>query len=158
MAHIIAVMDKTDREIIAILRHSGRASVSEIAATLKLARATVRARIDRMLKRGDVLGFTVVLKADTAEQAVRGQMMIEIEGRGTERVIEQLSALASVRAIHTTNGRWDLIVELGAERLEGFDDALRQIRLIEGIAKSETNLLLATRKFARHTNDNPSSA
>ena len=44
------------------------------------------------------------------------------------------------------NGRWDLIAELRAESLEAFDRALGNIRLIDGIASTETSLLLSTHK------------
>jgi DNA-binding Lrp family transcriptional regulator len=51
-----------------------------------------------------------------------------------------------VRATHTTNGRWDVIVEIGTETLEALDKVLAQIRRFEGIAQSETSLLLNTWK------------
>jgi DNA-binding Lrp family transcriptional regulator len=51
-----------------------------------------------------------------------------------------------VLAIHSTNGRWDLIAEIGTPDLEAFDRTLSRIRLIEGISATETNLLLSTRK------------
>ncbi len=48
---------------------------------------------------------------------------------------------------HTTNGRCDIIAGLRADSLEDFDKVLRRIRLVEGIAHSETNLLLSTYKL-----------
>lgn len=139
-------MDKTDERLIAALRHDARASLSDLAVQLSLSRTTVRARIERLIRRGDILGFTVVLKQDTADDPVRGLMMIGIEGRGAGRIIRQLQGLREVRAIHSTNGRWDLIVELGTETLEALDAALARIRLFDGVATSETNLLLSTKK------------
>jgi DNA-binding Lrp family transcriptional regulator len=139
-------MDNTDKKLISILRHNGRASVSDLAATLHLSRATVRARVDRLLASGDVVGFTVVLKEDVAQDPVRALMMIGIEGRGTDRVIRQLTALPQVRALHSTNGRWDVIAELGTETLEALDDVLSRIRKFDGVSQSETSLLLSTRK------------
>ncbi len=139
-------MDKTDERLIAALRHDARASLSDLALQLKLSRTTVRARIERLQARGDILGFTVVLKEDTLRDPVRGLMMIGIEGRGTERVIRQLHGMSEVRAVHSTNGRWDVIVELGTETLEDLDAALTRIRKFDGITTSETSLLLATRK------------
>lgn len=139
-------MDKTDERLIAALRHNARASLSDLAIQLDLSRTTVRARIDRLHQRGDILGFTVVLKEDALRDPVRGLMMIGIEGRGTGRITRQLQGLAAVRAVHSTNGRWDLIVELGTETLEALDGALNKIRLLEGVSTSETSLLLATRK------------
>ncbi len=139
-------MDKTDERLIAALRHDARASLSSLALQLKLSRTTVRARIEKLEQRGDILGYTVVLKQDTLRDPVRGLMMIGIEGRGTTRITRALQGLAQVRAIHATNGRWDLIVELGTETLEALDSALARIRLFDGVATSETSLLLATRK------------
>ena len=48
---------------------------------------------------------------------------------------------------HTTNGRWDIVVELGVESLEAFDQALQRIQLTKGISNSETSLLLSTYKI-----------
>ncbi|AVO39556.1 Lrp/AsnC family transcriptional regulator [Pukyongiella litopenaei] len=139
-------MDKTDERLIAALRHDARASLSDLALQLNLSRTTVRSRIERLRQRGEILGFTVVLKGDTQPDPVRGLMMIGIEGRGTERIIRQLQGLTAVRAVHSTNGRWDVIVELGTETLEALDAALTRIRRLDGVSTSETSLLLATRK------------
>ena len=139
-------MDKTDERLVAALRHDARASLSDLALQLNLSRTTVRARIERLLQRGEILGFTVVLKADTLQDPVRGLMMIGIEGRGAARITRQLQGLREVRAIHSTNGRWDLIVELGTETLEELDHALARIRSMDGVQTSETNLLLSTKK------------
>ena len=139
-------MDKTDERLIAALRRNARASLSDLALELDLSRTTVRARIERLQLRGDVLGFTVVLKEDVLRDPVRGLMMLGIEGRGASRIVRQLQGIPEVRAIHTTNGRWDLIVELGTETLETLDAALAKIRTFDGVVSSETNLLLATKK------------
>ncbi|WP_353533990.1 Lrp/AsnC family transcriptional regulator [Cognatishimia sp. WU-CL00825] len=139
-------MDDIDRKLISELRHDARASLSDLALGLKVSRATVRARIDRLKQRGDIVGFSVVLKEDVQSDPVRGLMLIGIEGRGAERIVRQLNGMPAVRAVHSTNGRWDLIVELGTETLEALDKVLAQIRRLEGVTTSETNLLLATRK------------
>ena len=139
-------MDRTDKRLISILRHNGRASVSDLATMLSLSRATVRSRLDRLQASGDVVGFTVVLKEDVSRDPVRALMMIGIEGRGTDRVIRQLTSLPQVRALHSTNGRWDVIAELGTETLEALDDVLSRIRKFDGVSQSETSLLLSTRK------------
>lgn len=142
-------MDEHDRRLITLLRHNGRRSVSDLAQEMGLTRATVRARIERLERSGSIIGYTVVLRADEVDLPVRGIMMIEIEGRAADRVIGALGGFPEVSEIHTTNGRWDLIVELGAATLVAFDNVLRRIRLIDGITASETNLLLATPRSTR---------
>ncbi len=138
-------MDKTDHALIAALRRNARASVSELAADLGVTRATVRARLDRLIERGDIVGFTVVTRGENAPLPVRGMMLIQIEGKGTNRVTEQLKGMAEVQVIHTTSGRWDLIIELGTQSLPELDSVLSRIRMIDGIRNSETNLYLSTK-------------
>lgn len=139
-------MDDIDSQLIAALRHDARSSLSALSVLLGVSRTTVRSRIERMQTRGDIIGFSVVLKADVADDAVRTVMMIGIEGRGTDRIVRQLSGLPEVRAVHSTNGRWDLIVEIGTTTLEQLDTVLKTIRRFPGVATSETSLLLATHK------------
>jgi DNA-binding Lrp family transcriptional regulator len=50
-------------------------------------------------------------------------------------------------ALHTTNGRWDLMAELRADTLEAFDKVLNAIRAILGISNTETSILLSTHKL-----------
>lgn len=137
-------MDDLDKRLVTLLRHQARSSVSDLAVDLGVSRATVRARMERLEKAGDIVGYTVILRADAVDQAVRGIMLIEIEGHVSDRVIRALGGFSEVSEIHTTNGRWDLVVELRTSTLTDFDAVLRRIRLIPGITGSETNLLLAT--------------
>jgi DNA-binding Lrp family transcriptional regulator len=139
-------MDDTDRRLISALRHDARASLSDLAQTLGVSRTTIRSRIERLQRAGEILGFSVVLKGDTARDPVCGLMMLGIEGRGTDRILRQLNGLTAVRAVHSTNGRWDLIVQIGTDTLEALDTTLAQIRKFDGVAQSETSLLLNTRK------------
>ena len=137
-------MDSLDQKLVTLLRHDGRRSVSGLAAELGASRATVRARMERLRRSGEIIGYTVILRADTVDLPVRGIMLIRIEGHAADRVIRALEGFSEVSAIHTTNGRWDLVVELGASSLTDLDGVLRKIRLTPGITGSETNLLLAT--------------
>ena len=137
-------LDELDEKLITLLRHDGRLSISDLAKSVGVSRITVSTRLGRLERVGEIVGYTVVLRADTVDQTVRGIMMISIDGSGTDNVIRALGALPEVTVVHSTNGRWDLIAELGTKSLIDFDAILRRIRLIQGIAGSETNLLLAT--------------
>ena len=139
-------MDVLDQHLISELRHNARASLSDLAQALGVSRTTVRSRIERLQKNGDIVGFSVVLRSDTERDPVRGLMMLAIEGRGTDQVVRRLTGLPAVRAVHSTNGRWDLIAEIGADTLDAFDTILASIRRFEGVANSETSLLLRTRR------------
>ena len=49
-----------------------------------------------------------------------------------------------IAALHTTNGRWDLVAEISCDGLGSFDALLGTIRSIDGIRDSETSLLLSS--------------
>lgn len=138
-------MDDLDRRLIARLRQNARAGLSELAGDLGVSRATVRARMERLGESGDIVGFTVITKGDRQHAPIRGLMLLGIEGRGADRIIRQLRGLPEVTEIHTTNGKWDLIVQISTETLEALDHVLAIIRKIDGVATSETNLLLSTK-------------
>ena len=114
-----------------------------------MSRTTVRARLERLQAEGEILGYGVILKGDVAQVPVRGVTLVGIEGRGTDKIIRQISGMPEVRTIHSTNGRWDIIVEMGTETLEDFDTAIGKIRRIEGVISSETHLYLSTKKSSR---------
>lgn len=142
-------MDDLDQRLLAELRRDGRASLSELAERLGLSRATVRTRMERLTAKGEIAGFTVLTRSDATQAPVRGLMMIGIEGRGTEKITARLTGLAAVQAVHSTNGKWDLVAELGAQTLQELDEVLAAIRKLDGVVTSETNLLLSTRRAGR---------
>ena len=86
----------------------------------------------------------MILRSDAIAMPVRGIMLIEVEGRAADRVIDTLGGFSEVNAVHTTNGKWDIVVEFATQSLTDLDVVLRRIRLIPGVTASETNLLLAT--------------
>ncbi len=142
-------MADIDQQLLGLLRHNGRRSVSDLAAELGVSRATVRARMERMERQGEIVGYTVILRADAVSMPVRGIMLIEVEGRAADRVVDALAGFPEISAVHTTNGKWDIVVEIGNESLNDLDAVLRRIHMVSGITASETNLLLATPRSTR---------
>ncbi|WP_171098567.1 Lrp/AsnC family transcriptional regulator [Ruegeria sp. HKCCD7255] len=138
-------MDELDNRLLAALQRDARASLSELAQSLGVTRTTIRSRLQRLKQSGEIVGFTVLTRQGVTESPVRGLMMLGIEGRGTERIMSRIAAMQEVRAVHSTNGSWDLIAEIGTETLAELDKILFQIRRMEGVTRSETNLLLSTR-------------
>jgi DNA-binding Lrp family transcriptional regulator len=149
MATGLRIMDDTDQRLIAELRRDGRAALSDLADRLGLSRATVRSRMERLTEKGEIAGFTVLTRSDVTAAPVRGLIMIGIEGKGGEKVMARLAGIPAVLAVHSTNGKWDMIAELATQTLLELDEVIYRIRSIEGVVTSETNLLLSTRKAGR---------
>jgi DNA-binding Lrp family transcriptional regulator len=138
------IFDNLDRTLIGLLRSDGRAPVSKLAKIMGVSRATVQTRLDRLLASGALLGFTARVREDYAVNQIRAIMMIEVSGRNTTQVINKLRGLPELTALHTTSGKWDLIAEVLVESLSEFDSVLREVRLVDGVLNSETNILLTS--------------
>ena len=136
--------DATDQKLIAALRRDGRAPVATLAADLNLSRATVKARLDRLIAAGVIERFTVSLSASYTDELIRAVMMIQLAGDMSRAVIRAISAMPQVARLHSTNGAWDLVAELECASLRDFDQALREIRAVKGVRNSESCLLLDT--------------
>ena len=136
-------MDDLDRKLLALLRSDSRKPAASLAAALKVSRGTVQNRIARLVDQGVIRGFTVTTRPELEAQRVRAIMCIAIEGERSTAVIRRLKGFPAVDRIHTTNGRWDLVAELDVANLAEFSRALDDIRTVEGIAATETSILLA---------------
>lgn len=138
------VVDALDQRLIALLRADGRAPVSQLAAALHVSRGTAQNRLDRLIQDGVILGFTVRVRRDIDEHLIRALMTIQLAGKATAAVIARLRGIPELRALHTTNGAWDVIAEIGVDTLPDLDRVLGTIRAIDGIRGSETSILLAS--------------
>ena len=137
-------MDDTDHKLIALLRGNARLNVAQLASKLGVSRGTVTNRLKKLEDDQVIVGYTVRLKPEAEPDQIRAWMGVLVEGNQTRAVTASLLGEPGVEALHDTNGRWDLLAELRAESMGELSKVLERIRLIKGIANTETNILLAT--------------
>ena len=138
-------IDSKDQAIVSLLQKDGRMSVQNMAQALGLTRATVSKRIEKLESSGVITGYAAVVRKDFFNKKVRGWVMIVTVPNLEEQGIIAMKLIPEVTKIYTTNGRWDLAIELRAADLESFDGALSKIRKVRGVETTETNLLLSSR-------------
>lgn len=137
-------MDETDRQLIALLRKDARTHVATLASKLGVSRGTVTNRLRKLEDLHVIVGYTVRLRPDAEPNHIRAWMNVLVDGNQSRAVIAALLGEPGVAALHDTNGRWDLLAELRAESMAELSQLLERIRLIKGIANTETSILLAT--------------
>jgi DNA-binding Lrp family transcriptional regulator len=140
--YIAEMTDDLDHRLLGLLRLNAREPAASLAKKLKVSRGTVQNRIARLLANGTVQGFTIRARPDSEAGRVRAMMCIAIEGERSAKVVQALRGFAQVGSIHTTNGRWDLVVEIDTATLAEFSRVLDQIRMTPNIAATETSILL----------------
>ncbi len=137
-------MDDTDRALIALLRKDARTTIATLATKLKVSRGTVSNRLRKLEDAQVIVGYSLRLRPDAEPDQIRAWMGVRVEGNQTRAVIASLLGEPGVEALHDTNGRWDLLAEIRAPSMPELSQVLERVRLVKGIAGTETNILLAT--------------
>ena len=141
-------MDTLDHQLIALLRQDARASIATLAHKLKVSRGTVTNRLTRLEDSGQIVGYTVRLRADVAQPHITAWMSIAVEGNRTREVVGILLGEPGVAGLFDTNGRWDLLAEIRSSNLNELASVLERVRLIKGIGATETSIHLQTYKLS----------
>ena len=74
--------------------------MASLAAATNVSRATVKARIDRLVENGTIEAFTIRLGAELRQAAVRAIVLIEVEGKAADHVAQRLRGVPEVRALY----------------------------------------------------------
>lgn len=137
-----------DEELIALLRENARESVAELARKLGLSRTTVQDRLKRLEEGGVILGYDLRL-ADDRRPGVSALVLLEVEQRFIASTVQAVCAIAEVETVHTVSGRFDLAVIAAAHTTADLDVVLDRIVGVEGVKRSESAVILATKLHRR---------
>jgi DNA-binding Lrp family transcriptional regulator len=137
-------IDETDRALLALLAENARLPVATLARKLGLARSTAQARLDRLEQAGVIAGYALRL-GEAARAPLRATALLQIEPRTGPTVLARLKSLPQVVRVHTTSGRFDLIVEVTARSTEELDETLDRIIEAKGVRSSESLIHLSTK-------------
>ncbi|HRE02192.1 MAG TPA: Lrp/AsnC family transcriptional regulator [Ilumatobacteraceae bacterium] len=126
-------LDEIDRHIIDILRADGRATFGEIGTTVGLSAPAAKRRVDRLVDRGVIRGFTVMV--DHAALGFPLEAFAELRFDG-DTAVEEIDAVADdipeVVGIFTLAGDPDALAWL---RVRDVHDLKRVINLIRNTGK-----------------------
>lgn len=137
-------IDETDQALLALLAENARSPVAVLARRLGLARTTVQARLERLESTGTIRGYRVITGAGHRAR-LRATALLSIEPRSGPMVLARLKSLPQVETVHTTSGRFDLIVGLAADNTEELDETLDRIGEAKGVRSSESLIHLSTK-------------
>ncbi|NYI78118.1 Lrp/AsnC family transcriptional regulator [Nocardioides panzhihuensis] len=131
-------LDATDEAIIGLLEEDGRLTHRGIAAQVGLSRSAAATRVQRLLTEGhiDVRG---VVHAAVLGHEVLAHVSVSVNGSAT-RIARAAAARDDTTLVSMTSGHHALVLELRAGTIVQIDDALAEVRAIDGIVAAETLL------------------
>jgi DNA-binding Lrp family transcriptional regulator len=137
-------LDQTDLRLLAAMRAAPHASVTELAATVGIARGTVYSRLDRLRSEGVITGHGPDVDAVRAGLGVLAFTTLEIAQGSHDATTAALAVLPEVTEIHTVTGQGDLLLRIVARSNDHLHDVLQRIAAIETVGRSQTQLALST--------------
>ena len=138
-------MDELDQAILGLLSGDARITLSTMARRLKVARATVQARLERLETSGVIAGYTVKLGEAARAGRLRATVLLEIELRQQPAILGRLKTIPEVERISTTSGRVDLLLQVAANSTAQLDKVLDEIGGLPGVLNSESMIHLSTK-------------
>lgn len=139
--------DRIDREIIRQLQEDGRRSFREVARSLGVSEATVRARFRRLEDSGvlRILAFADPFKLGGSILAL---VLLRVEADAHQRVAETVAAWPEVTYVSSLLGRSDLYAQLVCRDVETLWHLVGdRLRMLDGVIETETMMEMKVHKF-----------
>ena len=137
------MLDALDVALLAALRDSPRAGQLELSRLLRVSRATVQARLERLESAGVVTGYGPDVELAAAGYPVLAFVTLEIaQGRLTE-VTDAMAAIPAVVEAYATTGPGDVHCRVAAASHEDLQRALLQVSQIPGVARAASGVALS---------------
>jgi DNA-binding Lrp family transcriptional regulator len=135
-------VDGLDARLLAELDAAPRVGVLELSRRLGVARATVQARLDRLVARGVIATFSPTLDPVALGYRVTAFATLEIrQGRG-RTVLEHLNAIPEVLEVHTITGQGDMLCRLVARSNEDLQRVIDSVTQVAEIVRTSTVIAL----------------
>ena len=143
-------IDRVDCGIINLLQKDGRLSNTTIGKRLGISEATVRTRLNRLIKEQFIQIVAVSNPIKLGYQIV-GNIRMHVDIKKTENVIKELKKLEPIWFIVLTTGGTDIYTEFIVKSLDELNALLfKKINKIEGIIRTDTSLIM---KFIKRQYD-----
>src|SRR5919199_1231098 len=121
-------MDRTDRQIVALLREDARRSFQDVGRRVSLSAPAVKRRVDRLEAEGVIRGYAA---------------LVDPRRFGAADVEAAVRSHPEVVAAYTVAGQASAILIVRAEDTEHLERVLERLRESRGITRTRTAVVLS---------------
>jgi DNA-binding Lrp family transcriptional regulator len=141
----MAIADKIDEQIVALLRENARRSYEDIGKRVSLSAPAVKRRVDRLEAEGVIRGYTATIEPTAFGWHSHAFVELFCEGRmsGSE-VSAAVSKHPEVEGAYTVAGNPSAILHVRATDTQHLEEALERIRETPGVLRTQTQVVLST--------------
>jgi Lrp/AsnC family transcriptional regulator for asnA, asnC and gidA len=122
--------------------------VPKLSKKVNINASVVYSRIKRLIKRGLIKKFTVIINDEALGLNVKALTGINMDSKLRDNVLNELFKIPEVREVSEVTGRFDVLVTMNARSLDEMHQLISEkVGRIEGVQKTET--FIEMRKTAR---------
>ena len=141
-------IDDLDLKILSELSKDASISVPRLSKKININSSVVYSRIKRLVKRGLINKFTIVINDEALGFNVKALTGITMDSKLRDNVLGELFKIPSVREVAEVTGRFDVLVTMTARSLDEMHQIISEkVGRIEGVQKTET--FIEMRKTSR---------
>jgi len=142
----LSTIDALDMKIIRALQTDARKPIVQIAKVVNANEATVRRRIDKLLKNGIIERFTVVLDYHKLGRVIKAFIGLRVEPTKLKAIAEHLAKHPDTQVVYRTSGDTDIVTEVIFEKMEDLNTFLEEELKLEGIVGTIVTIVIGPYK------------
>ncbi len=139
-------IDETDRRILKQLQRDGRMAFKKIGDDVGVSEATVFVRVKKLQEKGVLKGFRAVVDPKTVGKALTAIVLVRAHPQTFPGMLDALKKLDDVYEIYDVTGEYYSILKIRTTGTDELGRIMDRIGTIEGIAGTETIIVLRTVK------------
>lgn len=136
-------IDRLDTDLIRTLAENPRVGLLEVARQLGVARGTVSARLDKLVRRGVIRGFGPEVEPAAAGFPILAFVWLEIAQGRLDEAVEQLQGVPEVLEAHATSGDRDLLCRVVARDPEHLQEIINRMVRTGSVRRSTSHIALS---------------
>jgi len=137
--------DAIDLQIISVLQEHGRIPLTKLADQVGLSAPSVIERVKKLEDGGIITGYHASVDARKLGKDVTAFIGVSIGHPRTIGLFERTVALLDdVLECHHITGEHTVLLKVKTNNTGSLEDLIRTIRLIDGVARTETMVVLST--------------
>ena len=141
------MIDKTDKEILKIVKNNARVTNAEIAKRIGMAPSGVLERIRKLERKGVIEGYETRIDSKILGYGLTTIVLIKTnENVGTMALGDELAKLPEVLEVYCTAGEFSYLCKVCVRDIDDQAKFLYKLGNIEGVVDCQTTLVLKTIK------------
>ena len=144
-ANLRYYMDDIDQKLVNLLTSNGRMNNNQLAEKLEIGEATVKRRIDNLVQRGIIRGFTVLLDYMQLGYNMKATIHLKISGSNLDRIASFLKKVEHSCSVYRVIGDHNLCAEIIFENIQEFQTLIDTLLEMENV--DELNYEIVTHSY-----------